>query len=193
MQSSHRFERGAARLAECLRAYALDYPDENATVERFLRLLDDGEPAFRRTHPGGHFTASALVFGDAGRQVLLTHHRKLDIWVQLGGHADGQADLPAAALREAQEESGLTEIDLVMPRIVDLDIHAIPAHAGEPAHDHYDVRYAFTTRTDLALTVSEESHDLAWVAVSRLDRFSREESLHRAVRKGVRVVTRLVR
>lgn len=189
MHTEHTFRRDAARFAEALRDYAVDYPDEAATVERFLGLLADGEPAFHRTHPGGHFTASALVFGDAGASVLLTHHRKLDIWVQLGGHADGQADLPAAALREAQEESGIAEIALVSPRIVDLDIHAIPAHGAEPAHDHFDVRYAFTTRTDLALTVSEESHDLAWVAVSRLEQFSREESLHRAVRKGVRVVT----
>lgn len=164
-----------------LDGYERRHPDEPGTVARFRELLAVGQPAFVRDHPGGHFTASALVFDPSGSLVVLTHHRKLDIWIQLGGHADGDADLAAVARREAEEESGLDRLRLALPRIVDLDIHPIPAYGAEAAHEHFDVRFAFFADGSRSLTVSDESHDLAWVAVNRLREYSDEESLHRAV------------
>jgi 8-oxo-dGTP pyrophosphatase MutT (NUDIX family) len=123
--------------------------------------------------------------------VLVTHHRKLDIWIQLGGHADGQADLLSAALREAKEESGIEQIDVAHDAIIDLDIHPIPPHGNEPGHDHFDVRYAFFANPASPLVVSDESHDLAWVAIEGLSDFSDEKSLHRAVARALRTVTQL--
>src|SRR3546814_2817239 len=94
-------------------------------------------------------------------RVLLTHHRKLDRWLQLGGHADGDRDLARSALREAEEESGLSGLRVV-PGIFDLDRHMIPEHKGVPAHWHYDVRYVVVAGRDEDFAVSEESLDLAW-------------------------------
>lgn len=182
------FARHAAHLRTALEEYLQRYPDERSTVERVLGLLSAGEPAFHRDHLPGHFTASALVFSRDLSRLVLTHHRKLDIWIQLGGHADGEADLPTAARREAVEESGIEQITAAHDRIVDVDIHPIPAHGREGAHEHYDIRYAFVADHEAPLIVSDESHDLAWVTVEQLAEFSEEESLHRAVRKALREI-----
>ncbi|HKJ86343.1 MAG TPA: NUDIX hydrolase [Spirochaetia bacterium] len=191
----HHESRAPVDPLEALRAafcdYRIRYPEDERTVTRFLALLSHGEPAFHRDHMPGHFTASALVLDRELTRVLLTHHRKLDIWIQLGGHADGQADLLSAALREAREESGIERIDVAHPAIVDLDIHPIPPHGRESGHDHFDVRYAFYADPTAPLIVSDESHDLAWVAIERLSDFSDEESLHRAVERALKTVTQL--
>src|SRR5688500_2929764 len=95
-----------------LQAALLDYRrrwgDEAGTVEDFLALLGDGQNPFARERLAGHFTGAAWLVSADGRRVLLTHHRMLDRWLQLGGHADGDADLQRVALKEAEEESGLT-------------------------------------------------------------------------------------
>jgi len=99
--------------------------------------------------------------------VLLTHHRKLRRWLQLGGHADGERDLAAVALREAEEESGLHGLTII-PDIFDLDRHWIPAHGHTPGHWHYDVRYMVRAGADEAFVVSAESLDLAWRDIAAL-------------------------
>ncbi|MFW6260918.1 MAG: NUDIX hydrolase [Spirochaetota bacterium] len=179
------FLRERSRFEGQLARYAERHPEEADNVARFERLLEAGRDAFFREHAGGHFTASALVFDPARTSIVLTHHRKLDIWIQLGGHADGQADLATAALREAEEESGLSGLELASAGIVDIDIHPIPAHGSEPPHDHYDVRFAFIAAGGRDLVVSDESHDLAWVAVDRVAEYSDERSLHRAIARAL--------
>ena len=178
-------ESAIASLCEELESYRRAHPQEAAIVDRFLRLLQDGRPAFSREHLPGHVTASAVVLSHALDRVLLTHHRKLDIWIQLGGHTDGDTDLLRAAGREAYEESGIQDLRVGSRSIADIDIHGIPAHGREPAHEHYDVRYAFLADPAAPLVVSDESHDLAWVQISRLEHYSQEASLHRAVSKAV--------
>lgn len=161
-----------ASLAEALARYRGRWPDEAAVVDLFIALLVEARDAaspdpFGRERLAGHFTASAwLVSGDA-RRVLLTHHRKLGLWLQLGGHADGDRDLAAAALKEAEEESGLSGLRLE-PAIFDLDRHWIPQHRDVPAHWHYDVRYVAHASDDEAYVVSAESHDLAWRDIREL-------------------------
>ncbi len=179
------FEAQRAHLEVQLTRYVERHPEDAATVGRFRELLDEGRRAFVREHHGGHFTASALVFAPELGSIVLTHHRKLDIWIQLGGHADGEADLATAARREAEEEAGLSGLRLASPEIVDIDIHPIPAHGAEPAHEHYDVRFAFVAAGGRDLFVSDESHDLAWVAVGRIGDYSEEASLHRAVTRAL--------
>lgn len=154
-------------LAESLAGYRRHWPDEAACVETFLDLLDDDDDPFVRDRVAGHFTASAwLVSGDR-RRVLLTHHRKLDRWLQLGGHADGDRDLARAALREAGEESGLSGLS-VCRDIFDIDRHWIPEHGHVGAHWHYDVRFVVQAGDDETFVVSAESHDLAWRDIAAL-------------------------
>ena len=111
-------------------------------------------------------TGSAWLVSGDGQRVLLTHHRKLDRWLQLGGHADGDADLAAVALREAEEESGLRGLSLESPAIFDLDRHWIPARGEVAGHWHYDVRYVVRAGADERFKVSAESLALAWRPVA---------------------------
>lgn len=153
--------------ADDLSTYAQQWPLERHTVELFQRLLVDAENPFRRERLAGHFTASVWLVSTDGGRVLLTHHRKLGMWLQLGGHADGERDLKIAALKEAEEESGLQELQ-IEPGIFDLDRHRIPEHKGVPEHWHYDVRYVVRASDNEAYIVSDESHDLAWRNIAEL-------------------------
>lgn len=141
--------------------YAKAFPEQANVAHEFLSLLDEPEDPFIRERLSGHFTASCWLVNPAGDQVLLTHHRKLQRWLQLGGHADGERDLQQAALKEAHEESGLSGL-CAQPWIFDLDRHTIPARGEVPEHDHFDVRYVIVALGDLTPVVSEESLDLQW-------------------------------
>ncbi len=168
-----------AELIEQLQRYCLRHANESATVERMIELLDTQVRCFERDcwHPG-HITGSAWVVDWTGDRVLLTHHRKLNRWLQLGGHADGDEDPLRVALREGEEESGLA-LDPLFETIFDVDIHAIPARGTDPQHLHYDVRYAFTVRGSEAFVVGDESHELAWIRIDRMDQVTEEVSMLR--------------
>jgi len=170
-------------LLDRLDKYAARHADEAATVERFIEFVQ-GEPrCFERDCWAGHITGSAWLVDPGGEALLLTHHKKLDIWVQLGGHSDGDPNTQAVALREAAEESGC-EVELISPEIFDLDVHEIPARKTDPAHFHFDVRFALRA-SSREFSVSDESLALAWVEIDRLQAFTDEGSIMRMRRKWV--------
>jgi 8-oxo-dGTP pyrophosphatase MutT (NUDIX family) len=165
-----------------LRRYAQDFPDDPHVVA-CLAFLEEAERPFHREQLCGHFTGSAWLVSGDGERVLLTHHRKLRRWLQLGGHADGDSDLAAVALREAEEESGLPGLR-VEPEIFDVDRHWIPERKHEPGHWHYDVRYVVGAGEHEAFSLSEESLELAWVSIRDLALAQEtDESLQRMARK----------
>ena len=170
---------------QLLRAYAARPLDahEAAMTAATLRFVEDHADCLLRSQLAGHLTGSAWVVDPARTRTLLTHHRKLDLWLQLGGHADGDPDLAAVALREAREESGLTRLRLVSPAVFDLDRHRIPARKDVPEHWHFDLRFLIEADPAEPLVVSDESHDLAWVELDRVAALNPEESLARMVRK----------
>jgi ADP-ribose pyrophosphatase YjhB (NUDIX family) len=168
-----------------LRAHAarpLEAGEAAMTAETILFVEAHADGLLRTCLPG-HLTGSAWVVSPDKTRTLLTHHGKLDKWLQLGGHADGDPDLAAVALREAREESGLAQLRLVSTEIFDLDRHWIPARKTEPAHWHYDVRFMIEADPAEPLAISEESKDLAWVEVARVTSLNPEESMARMVRK----------
>jgi len=171
----------ATMLPDLLDDYLARHPDERAIVRRFTDLLSRHPNCFHRDCWAGHITASAWIVDPVGEQVLLTHHRKLDRWLQPGGHSDGDPDSLAVALREAEEETGL-DVRPVSRALFDIDIHPIPERGPEPEHAHFDVRFALISR-DTGYTVSDESHDLAWVPLTRLRDYTDEESVLRMARK----------
>lgn len=178
-------------LAAALADYRRRHPGEAAAVALFEELLADPGPVYERRRLAGHFTGSAWLASADGARVLLTHHRKLGRWLQLGGHADGDPDLAGVAQREAEEESGLSGL-VVEAAIFDLDRHAIPARGAEPEHWHYDVRFVVRATGSEEFAVGEESLDLAWVPVADIAADpSADESLRRMAAKWLGRMTPL--
>jgi 8-oxo-dGTP pyrophosphatase MutT (NUDIX family) len=171
-----------ADLFTLLDAYRARYPEERAVVARFEELLGEPRCFARDFWSPGHITGSAWLVDRAGEHVLLTHHRKLGRWLQLGGHADGDEHVRRVARREAEEESGLV-VAAVTGDILDLDVHEIPARGADPAHLHFDVRFAFRALVSDAFTVSDESHALRWVPIERFEDFTDEVSMVRMAGK----------
>ncbi len=172
-----------APLARLINDYRQRFPDEEQTARRLLEFVEANPDCFRRELSIGHVTGSAWLLDRSLGRALLTHHRKLNRWLQPGGHADGDPDIMSVALREAAEESGLSAIEPVSKAIFDLDIHEIPARGDEPAHFHYDCRFLLRATDDHDYVVSEESHDLRWIPLSEVHSFTDEESIMRMIRK----------
>jgi 8-oxo-dGTP pyrophosphatase MutT (NUDIX family) len=179
------------RLASAFERYALRHPEESDTAHEFADFLGSAPAVFERVHAMGHFTGSAWVVSADGRRVLLTHHRKLDLWLQPGGHADGDEDLARVALREAEEETGVTGLHLEDGEIFDLDRHLIPARKLDPDHWHYDARYVVRCGADEHYIVSEESHALAWREIHAVANDAGVDgSVRRMARKWLERITR---
>lgn len=175
-------------LLQLLERYAAAHPDEHAVTGR-IRALVEAEPrCFERdSFAPGHITASCWIVDDDAR-VLLTHHRKLGRWLQLGGHADGDPDVFAVALREAREESGMDDFESVpaldAQGLFDLDVHRIPARGSDPAHEHHDLRFLLRARPGQVLVRSDESNDLRWFDADALAGLGLDESVWRLHRKA---------
>ena len=150
-----------------------------------LAFLDEHpHDAHLRSCLPGHLTASAIVVDAKGERVLLTHHKKLGRWLQLGGHCDGDADLAAVALREATEESGIEGLE-IDPVPIDLDIHTIPARKGEPEHLHLDTRFLVRAPVGAQARASDESDELRWFEPAEALAIDTDESVRRLIRKAL--------
>jgi 8-oxo-dGTP pyrophosphatase MutT (NUDIX family) len=182
-------------LLDMLGRYQRVFPDEAAVVDRICELVESHADCFDRACRPGHITGAAWIISADRRRCLLTHHRKLDRWLQLGGHADGQWQVDEVALREAREESGMAAFDFVridgalMP--LDIDVHQIPerrdahGHLLEDAHEHHDVRFLLIAHPNQEVCISDESHDVAWFTPEEVLQRTNEESILRMLRKAL--------
>ena len=181
-------------LLELLNRYQHHYPNEQGVIDKIRRLVESRDNCFERSCQPGHVTGSAWILATDRQRILLTHHRKLYRWLQLGGHADGQIHVDQVALREAQEESGLQQFRFVLQNQsllpLDVDVHTIPERRDlsgkliEGAHEHHDIRFLLIAESDDPLQVSDESHALRWFTPSEVEALTREESLLRMLYKA---------
>lgn len=141
---------------------------ESGSRDAYLQFLDvAGDAAFRRNGGPEHVTGSCFVFSPEFDRVLLCFHRKGRFWVQFGGHVESEdASVAEAAQREAREESGIDDLVLLSPAIVDLDRHDL--HGGFSCTAHWDVGFAATANPDVEIAVSEESDDVRWFPINEL-------------------------
>ena len=182
-------------LLRSLDRYEDRHPAEVGTVDRFRRLVAEHDRCFHRDCFPGHITSSAWIVSRESGSILLTHHRKLERWLQLGGHADGDTDVLSSALREAAEESGLRDF-VSLPQgevgeILDLDIHEIPARGVEPAHLHHDIRFLLRVSEEQPIQRQEtESKEIRWFPSDGIADWVDEESLLRMARKAAEWLAR---
>ncbi|MGW8432456.1 NUDIX domain-containing protein [Curtobacterium citreum] len=141
---------------------------DHTQADRFSAFVSvAGDAALRRDGGPEHLTASCFVLSPDHRRVLLCLHRKGGFWVQFGGHLELEDDdLAAAARREAREESGLTDLELVDTRVADLDRHDL--HGGFTCSAHWDVGFVAEADPAAPTAVSIESDDVRWFPVDGL-------------------------
>lgn len=185
-------------LLTLLRRHVPADANERAMTEATLAFVEQHSDCFERSLLIGHVTGSAWIV-NADRQsgepaerrsvrLVLIHHRKLDRWFQPGGHADGDPDIAAVALREAQEETGLTSLRFVgrpgePPEIFDVDVHTIPARDDIPEHLHYDIRFLLEADPNEPFGNSDEIQNIRWFFVDDPIFQTNDASITRMTRK----------
>lgn len=159
----------ATAFAETLRAWPAPDDDQAALRDAYRAFVaEQGDAAARRDGGPEHLTASAFVLSSDLAKVLLCYHRKGQFWVQLGGHVEpSDPSLPEAALREAREESGLSDFRLVTDEPADLNRHELASAFGA-CRAHWDVGYVALASTTDRVVVSDESEDVRWFGVDSL-------------------------
>jgi len=173
------------KVLKLLDTYKTAYMEEAAMVQRALHFALLHPDCFERSLEEGHFTGSAWVLNPAHTHTLMLHHRKLDLWLQPGGHADGDPDITRVVLKEVSEESGvdLTHIKLINEEIFDVDIHIIHANEFDPRHEHFDIRFLIELDDTLDLPGNEESHQIGWVPLDEVPQFNNARSFYRMLQK----------
>jgi 8-oxo-dGTP pyrophosphatase MutT (NUDIX family) len=181
-----------AALVDSLRRHLPADEEEALDRDRILAFVLRHERPFDRAIAEGHLTGSAITISSDGSRTLLLRHRKLDRWLQPGGHGDpGETTGEEVALREALEESGLRGLRLhpAAPRPLDVDVHDIPARASEPAHEHLDLRYLVVAPEDGTIAPElGELHEIRWFAWDDVDPLGPDHGLRRALSKARRIV-----
>ena len=173
-------------LNKLIEKYIKRYPSETSAID-ILKFLENKD-CFSKSNHEGHFTGSAWIVSPDKEYILMTHHKKLGMWLQLGGHADGEQNLFEVALREAKEESGIESFIYSDEEIFDVDIHKIPNSKGSIGHMHYDIR--FLLEADPAssnIVVSEESYDVAWIPFQKVLDLNSEPSIERMLKKTMQL------
>lgn len=158
--------------------------ESDGNRDEILAFMAEHPDALHRTCLSGHLTGSALVIDDDRERTLLMLHAKLGLWLQPGGHADGEGHLATVALTEATEETGIGGLVVLGPA-VDCDIHGIPERKGEPAHLHLDTRFVVLAPSGAVPQGNHESHGLRWVTLDELEELAGDDSLRRLARVGL--------
>lgn len=148
-----------------------------------LKYLKENDNYLGEDDTIGHITASAWIVNNNKDKVILTFHKKLEMWIQLGGHTEKNETVIDAALREAYEESGLEEIRVLDENIFDVDVHEFPEKDNNKSHYHYDIRYLLEADEDKIIKISNESKDVKWVKFDELDTLIEEKALKRMMEK----------
>jgi 8-oxo-dGTP pyrophosphatase MutT (NUDIX family) len=158
--------------------------NEKNSKQRILEFVNSSDNFTNRNNPSGHITGSAWIVSKDRKEVLLTHHVKLDMWLQIGGHVEGEEHVLETALREAREESGLRSIELISDKIFDVDVHLFPQKGDFPAHYHYDVRFLFEANENEEINrQKEESKGMKWITLEDVPSYGKENTIVRMTSK----------
>jgi len=177
-------------LLSLLNTYRTPFMEEAGMAVKTRLFVLRHENCFDRNLPIGHVSGSAWIVNPARSHVLLMHHRKLNMWLQPGGHADGDPDILRVILNETAEETGMSleQIHLLGENIFDIDVHTVHESIHDDRHIHFDIRFLVEIDDSLPIPGNHESHQIAWVSLEQVCRFNNALSFHRLVRKTQKLV-----
>ena len=156
---------------------------------QILNLLENHSNPLDRNCRPGHLTGSSLIIRPQDSQILVLFHAKLKRWLQPGGHADSDGDMARVALREAIEEPGIPQLEIVEPPI-DLDIHVVdPPYEDVP--EHHDVRYLVLAPEDSCPVGNRESTGFQWLDPDEIQRIDPDDGFIRMVERGLNMFSTL--
>ena len=158
--------------------------------EKILEFITEHNDALHRTCVEGHLTGSAMIIESSYDRVLVMLHKKLGIWLQPGGHADGEGYLSNVAVREAYEETGINNLAL-WTTAIDCDVHKIPEFGDEKEHFHFDLTYLLLAPEKAVIKRNHESTDMRWVTLEELKALTGEERLQRIARIGIELAQKI--
>ena len=173
------------QLLSLLVNYQTRFMDESGFVQRAIGYVEGHENVFFRELWPAHVTGSAWVVNPDRSKVLMMHHKKLNQWFQPGGHADGDADIVRVALKETEEETGISaeQIKLVDGGIFDVDIHSIAPYGNDPEHQHIDIRFLLEIDDRIPVPGNDESHEVLWIDLLAVSHYNRNRSTYRMLEK----------
>ena len=171
-------------LIEELSHYKTPFAEENVMLHRMLSFVKTHENCFERSLEIGHLTASCWVLNVDTAEVLLLFHKKLQKWLQPGGHCDGNQNSREVAETELLEETGLV-LKCQHTGIFDIDIHTIPAKGEVAEHEHFDIRFLFYYDSQQIARINNESEGLQWISVTDLISPETERSIARMAEKSL--------
>lgn len=154
-------------ILEALKNYVPFNEQEQMDKDVMVEFAENNEDAFLRTNLRSHFTASSWIVNKERTKVLLIYHNIYDSWAWTGGHADGDRDLLAVALREAKEETSVENIHPVSEDIFSLEIITVDGHVKRgkyvPSHIHMNVTYLLEADENDILRIKEdENSGVGW-------------------------------
>lgn len=163
-------------------------------VEQLKQFLRDSSNPYDRSNLVGHVVAEAWIVNPERTHAVLVKHGVSKVWIVPGGHCDGNPDVQAGAIREVEEETGLTNLrPLLQGGIFDINVGAVPTRERhgklEPEHLHFDTCFAFEVPANAPLTISDESDDLAWVAIEDIAKLP---TIHGHYRRPLKVLAGLL-
>ena len=164
----------------------IEYSKTNKDIhlEKTLQFLEENDNLFGKDNLSGHITGSAWILDETKTKVLLIHHKKLELWLQPGGHYDlKDSSIIETARRETIEETGLKSVVLLSKKLFDLDVHLIPARKRIPAHYHYDFRFLFQANNDVLNPDFNEVNDIKWVGLKDIIDNKNFETLNQMANK----------
>ena len=165
--------------------FPADEQEERKRLE-IIDFIERNPDCFERNLAEGHITGSVLVINDDYTHALLTHYAILDLWLQFGGHSDGDPNILNVALREAVEESGLTSLRFISDKIgiFDVDIHEIPHDSTlDFNHKHHDIRFLLVADDKEKFTITRESKDLKWIKLEDAGNYNSQQAFLRMIGK----------